>query len=455
MNSLFKEIPNINSLILSIKNKYIIDNEIVLKEAVDEVLFKLREQIKNNEISKINDDYLVDDIYNLYVLKTSFKHRKCINATGTVIHTNLGRSLLSDAMLKNTNILTSFNNLEYDIETGKRGSRYDLVQDVIAKVCHAQSALVVNNNAAAVMLILNEFANNKEVIVSNSELVEIGGSFRIPEIIKLAGAKLNNVGTTNKTHLTDYFNAVSDKTGLIAKIHQSNFYIDGFVKSISAKQLVEYRDENKIDIPIYEDLASGALIDLSKYNLDKEPLITESIDNGVDIVSFSGDKLLGSIQAGIIVGKEEYINRLKKNQLLRTIRPSGLILNIIETTFNLYLDPQHAIENIPTLRYLCENKKLINDRALYLNQQLNDIYNTEIIETNSLVGGGCMPKTRLNSYGVAIHTKELDNLKNQLITNEVPIICTISNDKLVLDCKTLSYDDITIIVDVMKSIAKK
>lgn len=451
MKSLLKNIPNINSITSEINKITNVDNEFILKETINIELDNLRSRILNKELNEIDLNKLYLDIIKSYTKKNSYKHTACINGTGIIIHTNLGRSLLSEKQLENIDVLKGYHNLEFNLDNMKRGSRYDLVDEVISNVCHSESALVVNNNASAVMLVFNEFGKNKDVIVSNSELIEIGGSFRIPEIIKLSQANMKSVGTTNKTKLSDYINELNDNTGLVAKIHQSNFYIEGFTASVSAKELVDYRQENNLNYIIYEDLASGALIDLSKFGIDKEPMIQDSINDGVDIVSFSGDKLLGSVQAGIIIGKKEYIDRLKKNQLLRVLRPSALILNIIEATFKIYQNYQDSLENIPTLKYLSEDINLIKERAEYLKVKLNDTFDTKVENTIGAVGGGCMPKTKLASFGVSISDIDVNELKSYLIKQEKPIITMINEDKLIIDCKLLDYQDLDYIADKMNA----
>jgi len=448
MLNLLKQIPNVNSLILSLSKEYHLDNQSLLKECINQVLDNTRQAIKNEELSFIDLESIEQEILSIYNLENNYKFKKVINGTGVILHTNLGRSILSKKQLENIEVLQSYNNLEFDIQTSKRGSRYDIVEETINKVCSSEACLVVNNNAAAVMLVLNEFASNKEVIVSNSELVEIGGSFRIPEIIKLSNAKLVNVGTTNKTKLSDYVNAINEDTGLIAKIHQSNFYIEGFVESVDVTELVAFKQQNNIDIPIYEDLATGSIFDLSKYGLEKEPTVSQRMNEGIDIVSFSADKLLGSVQAGIIVGKKKYIDRLKKNQLLRVVRPSSIILNIIETTFKSYTSESQAKLNIPTFNALTQDEKIAQAKADYIFDRLIDYNGIYVASVDSLVGGGCMPKSKLPSYALVFDHK-VEQLKNYLATCEIPIVTSIYQHKLVLNTKVIDEDDLDYIIDVL------
>ena len=450
MNELFKKIPNVNNILNELKNSYTIEDETLLKESIDLILVELRQNIKDKKVNEIDLNKMHADIYDNYQKQRAFKLKKCLNGTGVIIHTNLGRSLLSAEQLANIDTLKSYNNLEFNVETLQRGSRYDLVEEAICKVTKAEAAMVVNNNAAAVMLVFNEFAKDKEVLVSNSELVEIGGSFRIPEIIKLSGAIMNNVGTTNKTKLSDYTKAITSNTGLLAKIHQSNFYIEGFVASVSAKELVDYRNENNLDLVIYEDLASGAIFDFSCYGLDKEPTVIESVESGIDLISFSGDKLLGGIQAGVIIGKEEYVSRLKKNQLLRVIRPSGLVLNIVEATFKNYLDEKLAQKTIPTFKLLTEDPKMAYNRATKVKEMISDLYECQVIESSGAVGGGCMPKTKLSSYALSIKLTDPQKLKEFLASAKTPIITLINDDNLVIDFKAIFAEDLAYLIEQLK-----
>jgi len=265
-----------------------------------------REEILNYALKLLND-------------KKKPNLKKVINATGTVIHTNLGRSLLSDGAIKNAiEVAGSYNNLEYDINSGKRGSRYSHIEELITKITGAEAAMVVNNNAAAIMLVLDTLCKDKEAIVSRGQLVEIGGSFRVPEVMKFSGARLVEVGTTNRTHLYDYEDNINENTGLLLKVHTSNFKIYGFTEEVDLENLVKLG--NDMNIPVVEDIGSGVLIDFSKYGFTHEPTVQESIKKGVDIITFSGDKMLGGPQAGIIVGKKKYVDLMKKKSINRCVK---------------------------------------------------------------------------------------------------------------------------------------
>jgi len=340
-NMLFRNIPKVDVLlekteIINLIEKYHRD---VVVDATREEIDKLRNFIKeNDDMSLIEEkiNCLVENIA-LNVKKVySYNLRKVINGTGTILHTNLGRAIISKKHADYlSEVVTSYSNLEYNLEEGKRGERYSHFEKLICKITGAECAMAVNNNAAAVMLVLSSMAENKEVIVSRGELVEVGGKFRIPDVMKSSKADLVEIGTTNKTHLEDYEDAITENTGAFLKVHTSNFKILGFTESVSIDELCKLGKEK--DIPVIEDIGSGVLVDLSKYGLEYEPTVQDSIKAGVDIVSFSGDKLLGGPQAGIIVGKKKYIDKMKKNPLTRAFRIDKFTATILEMIFHEYL----------------------------------------------------------------------------------------------------------------------
>ena len=431
----YREIVPYNTFIKSIRGG--IDfyrNEILNKKITD----------KNYNKIKLKSD-IVTKIIELIESNNRLKLKNVINATGTIIHTNLGRSKLSKKSVENiVKIANNYNNLEYDINSGKRGSRYSHIEGLICEITGSESALVVNNNAAAVLLVLDTLTKNSEVIVSRGELVEIGGSFRIPAIMEYSGSKLVEVGTTNRTHEKDYIEAITEDTKALLKVHTSNYKIMGFTKEVKNDELCKIaKEKNLISI---EDLGSGVLVDFSKYGYKKEPTVQDSIKSGMDIVTFSGDKLLGGPQAGIIVGKKEYIEKMKTNNLLRTIRVSKLTLAALEITLREYLDESKAIKNIPTLNMILEGKEEVKKRAKSLYEKLNKIeeLEVELVETKAMVGGGSMPTEVMDSYGVAIKptSRSIVKLEKKLRTNENSIIGRIQNERLVFDCKTLIEEDI-------------
>jgi L-seryl-tRNA(Ser) seleniumtransferase len=440
----YKETIPYNTLLKSIREgldffrKEILDGKITNFEMT-------KDELKSKIITKII--ILIEE-------KSRLNLREVINATGTIIHTNLGRSKLMESSVENIiKIANNYNNLEYDLTTGKRGSRYSHIENLICEITGAESALVVNNNAAAVLLVLDTLTKDREVIVSRGELVEIGGSFRIPAIMEYSGTKLVEVGTTNRTHEEDYEGSITEETTALLKVHTSNYKIMGFTKEVKNDELVEIA--NRYNLISIEDLGSGVLVDFAKYGYKKEPTVQESLKSGMDIVTFSGDKLLGGPQAGIIVGKKEYIEKMKKNNLLRTLRVSKLTLAALEVTLREYLDEKEAIKNIPTLRMILEDKVEVEKRAKILYEKLNEIegLELEVVPTHAMIGGGSMPTEVMDSFGVSIAptSESVVRLEKRLRTNSHPIVARVQNEKLVFDCKTLVEKDIENIYKIMSN----
>lgn len=404
----------------------------------------------------IDQELLIKDIIVQVEKSCKMNLKKVINGTGVVLHTNLGRSLLCDEIKDAVwDIASSYSTLEFNTELGQRGSRYEHVENILAKLTGAEGAMVVNNNAAAVLLILGSMARDKEVIVSRGQLVEIGGSFRVPDIMKQSGAKLVEVGTTNKTHLSDYEEAIHEDTGILLKVHTSNYKILGFTKEVSLAELVSLGSEH--NIPVVEDIGSGTLIDFSKYGLEKEPTVQESIAAGVDIVSFSGDKLLGGPQAGIILGKKKYIDLMKKNPLTRAIRVDKLTLAALEATLRIYLDEEKAIKKIPTLNMLTMTYESIEKRALKLFDKLKSIQldsKVSIEKGLSQVGGGAMPLEELPTALITIKPieKKLNQVERELRGRKIPIITRISEEKLIFDCRTIKDEEFDILIEALNDI---
>lgn len=397
------------------------------------------------KINNIKENTLKDIIsYNDYRLKT------VINAAGVVIHTNLGRSLLNEEVMDHVHkSLSHYSNLEYDLIEGKRGSRYDILTDVIRDITGAEDVLVVNNNAAAVMLALSTIAKDKEVILSRGEMVEIGGAFRVPEVLESSGASLVAIGTTNKTKLSDYENAITEDTAALLKVHTSNYRIVGFTESVDAEDLKPLKE--KYNIPIIEDLGSGVLIDLSKYGIEKEPSVQDSIKKGIDIVTFSGDKLLGGPQAGIIIGKKKYIEQMKKNPLTRALRVDKFTLSALEATMKYYYNLEEAVEKIPTLKMITVTKDKIIERIKSFMLRLKDIKKAEISIVDSLseVGGGSLPTEKLLSASLCLNLKDRspDSFEKALRTYKVPIIARIQEEKVLFDFRTIQDDELDILED--------
>ena len=459
MSDLYRNIPKMDKIlekdeVQSRINKY--GRDFVL-EVIREHLDTIRENITKNIISRIDEEEIINTILYKIDKENKSKFKKVVNGTGVIIHTNLGRSIFSEELSKEiSENLCSYTNLEYNLDTGERGHRYDHIVDIIKKITGAEDALVVNNNAAAVLLTLKTLASGKDVIVSRGELVEIGGSFRIPEVIKESGCNLIEVGTTNKTHLKDYRNAVNENTGAIIKIHTSNYKIEGFTQDVDTNELKTISNER--NIPLIEDLGSGMIIDLYDYGLNKEPTVRETLDRGVDVVTFSGDKLLGGPQCGVIAGKSKFIKEIKKSQLLRALRVDKFTIMSLELTLKAYQNLDTLPLKIPTIRMITEEEEDVKIRAEKLSNKLKSLnsykINTELIRTKSMIGGGAYPLDNLDSWGVKLILKEFSekDLEEKLRSNEIPIIVRIIEGFVVIDCKALLEKDYDIITSALKRI---
>lgn len=412
-----------------------------IREGID----RKRREILEGQPADLSEEIMMADIEHIIAKLFSFSLRPLINATGVVIHTNLGRSTLSEHVLENIKrVSESYSNLEYDIEKGKRGKRYTHVKRILREVTGAEDALVVNNNAAAVLLCLNTLARGKEVIVSRGELVEIGGSFRMPDVMSASGAVLREVGTTNKTHPHDYEKAINENTALILKIHKSNYRIVGFTDEVSIEDLANLG--RKHSIPVMFDLGSGCLIDLRTYGIHDEPSVKEIVKTGVDLTTFSGDKLLGGPQGGVIVGKREYIERIQRNPMTRAMRIDKLTLAGFEATLMEYIDEEKVAERIPTLRMLLQKPEEIKARANKIASRLKrEITDARIlvIADNSRAGGGALPEMDLPTYAVSINPEmiSVNELEERIRKGTPPIITRIKDEALILDARTIREKD--------------
>lgn len=379
--------------------------------------------------------------------------RPVINATGITLHTNLGRACLSEkAVQAAADAARRYSTLEYDVESGQRGSRYSHVEKLLCKITGAEAAMVVNNNAAAVLLILSALGKGGEVITSRGELVEIGGSFRIPEIMEQCGCSLREVGATNKTHLRDYERAICEDTRALLKVHTSNFRIMGFTESVSLQELVELGKQT--GLPVIEDLGSGCFFDLETLGIHDEPTVMNSVKAGVDIISFSGDKLLGGPQAGIILCKEKWIKILKSHPLTRAMRVDKMTLAALEATLDTYLDPEKAQQEIPTIRMLAIDPALLKLRAEALYEKLTALGVTcQVIPEQDQVGGGSVPTQLLPTWAVAVDPQNVtvDGLEERLRKEtDIPIIGRIVKDRYLLDTRTLWEEDFDYIAQAVK-----
>ena len=373
--------------------------------------------------------------------------QKIINATGIILHTNLGRAPLAKEAIKA--IETGYNNLEYNINTAKRGSRYDHIEDIICELTGAESAIVVNNNAAGVLLMLRAIASKKEVIVSRGELIEIGGSFRIPDIMEESGCILKEIGTTNKTHIKDYEHAINENTAAILKVHTSNFYIGGFTTKPSLIELSKIAKQ--AGIPLIEDLGSGCIINLEPYGIYNQPTVKNSIKY-CDMVCFSGDKLLGGPQAGIIAGKKEYISIIKSLQLTRAMRIDKLSLAALFATLKLYREPD-VIKKIPVLDMLTQDYKSLYEKAERLLELFENKDYVNIIEDTSEIGGGAMPGEQIKTAAIAISNKSPNDIEKHF--RLARIIGRIKNGEFLLDVRTIFEDEFEYVACVYNKLLDK
>ncbi|MCP3927574.1 MAG: L-seryl-tRNA(Sec) selenium transferase [Bacteroidetes bacterium] len=460
---LLRALPKVDECIDLVEKKVSsVSPSSLIKIVIQKCIETERRAILNNEGSiqqKSLDEWC--DVF-LIALKKKQRNnlRKVINGSGVVIHTNLGRSLLSKvATDRLLDAGAHYTNLEFNLQTGKRGSRYSLVEDIICELTGAEAALVVNNNAAAVLLVLDSLAKGKEAIVSRGQLVEIGGSFRIPDVMAKSGAKLVEVGATNRTHLKDYEDAITDNTALLLKVHTSNFRIIGFTSEVPAAEMVELVKGKEISV--MEDLGSGCLVDLSSYGLPKEPTVQEVVRSGVDVVTFSGDKLLGGPQSGIIVGKKKIIDRIKKNPLNRALRIDKFTLATLESTFRNYYDLPTALSNIPTLAMLTQSSDQIKKRSTKvfdtINEKVAEQCKVELVPTVSRVGGGALPEYSLESWAIELQPAKVgvNVLEKQFRKLNVPIIGRIENEKFLIDFRTVQDQELNVLSDMLIEVFTK
>lgn len=392
-------------------------------------------------------DAIVGQVQSQLAHHQGYRLQRLINATGVIVHTNLGRSLLAPEAVANLQtVAESYSNLEYDVEQGERGSRYAHVETYLTALTRAEAALVVNNNAAAVFLALQALASGKEVIVSRGQLIEIGGSFRIPDIMRSSGAILREVGTTNKTHLRDYAQAMTEQTALLLRVHTSNYRVVGFTAEVPLPQLVELGHAHHL--PVMEDLGSGTLIDLRPYGMPDEPTVPEVVASGVDVVTFSGDKLLGGPQAGILVGKASYIDAIRRHPLHRAMRVDKFTVAALEATLKLYTDTDLAVRRIPTLTMLSMTPQTIAQRLRRLRRRLpphvQAAYRLHVIDGHSAVGGGALPLAQLPTKLLALRPTfcSVAELERHLRLRQPAIIGRIAQDHYLFDLRTVRDQEI-------------
>ena len=480
-HGIFKKIPSVNNILESLEIKNILKEyshdlvvnviRIILDKKRAEILSCIKNHMSAKNIKDI--DFSTQTITDLVIqyIKSSIPEtfERAINATGIILHTCLGRAPLpGEAISHIVENSKGYSTLEIDKESGERSSRYIHIQSIIRTLTGAPDALLVNNNAAAVLLVLDTFAKGKEVIVSRSELVEIGGSFRMPDIMEKSGAKLVEVGTTNRTYLSDYKKAISENTGLILIVHPSNFHIYGFTASPDIKEIANLGKEYKI--PTLYDLGSGAMIDFKSYsstskvllNMSYEPIVKKSVEADIDIITFSTDKLLGGPQGGLIVGKNEYIKLCSKNPLLRALRVDKMTIAALDTTLRFYLNGSNAVKKIPVLKMIFEPadeiEKRTNDLTTQIKKVVNNVFNLSICDGTSEVGGGSFAALKIPTKLLSISSKYIrpKDLLRSLRLSTPPIFARIERDMVLLDLRTvININEEKEILKALKTIANK
>lgn len=449
MNQLFRALPSMDACLAALTPRLPHCPRPLLRQCVGDFLDVWRERIRQGQArdaAHLTLDALLPEMAAFATRHSAPRLRRVLNATGVVIHTNMGRSVLAEeAVAAVTAAARNYSNLELDLSTGGRGSRHDLVEALLHQLTGAEAALVVNNNAAAVLLILDSLCAGGEVVVSRGQLVEIGGSFRIPEVMEKGGARLKEVGTTNRTHLRDYAGAITEHTVALLKVHTSNYRVVGFHADVSLEELCALGAER--GLPVIEDLGSGSLLDFSAHGLPNEPTVQDAVRAGADVVSFSGDKVLGGPQAGIIVGKGAYIQKLRANQLLRALRPDKLTLAALEATLRLYLDPELARQRVPTPRMICADPAALRRRAKSLQRRirsaLGDAVDARLRDDVSRVGGGSFPERDLKTTLVCLAPTRMSatELRQRLLAGEPPLMGRLDGDAFCLDVRTLPDAD--------------
>ena len=453
-SSLLRSIPGIDQLLKQEQVQSMIEaySPALVTQALREALDELREGIISGAVRAVSQDEILMNTAARLAKAQTIGHRPVINATGVLLHTNLGRALMAEkAGEAAKQAAINYTNLEFDCQTGKRGDRLVPIVKALKALTGAEDALVVNNNAAAVLLALSALAKGRQVIVSRGELVEIGGSFRVPDVMTQSGCQLVEVGTTNKTKLADYEQAICENTAALMKVHTSNYQIIGFTQSADMADIARLACERSL-ISIY-DLGSGAMLPLAPYGLKMEPLVKDALAQGADVVCFSGDKLLGGPQAGIILGKAEYIAIMKKHPLMRALRADKMSLAALEATLLLYQDEELARRELPLYRMLEENLDALKTRAESLNALLDASIQAyaRIVPSDAQVGGGSAPGEMLPSLALTITPGKigLNELYMRLIQAETPVIARVHQDSLLLDMRTLRDKDVKPLADAL------
>jgi len=447
-NGTFRDIPKMDTILewpetIQLESNF---GRQLVKEGFTAALNCLRSRIKEGTAPENTRQFLMNSVIERLREEVEPSLKRVINGSGIIIHTNLGRAILPEAVLDHLKEIGGhYNCLEYDLEKGGRGHRDVHAERLMAKFFGVESACVVNNNAAAVMLMINTFAMGKEVVVSRGELVEIGGSFRIPEIMKKAGAKLVEVGTTNKTNLKDYASAIGPNTGLVLKVHPSNYRISGFTESVTASELAVMCGQH--NVPLAEDMGSGNIYDLKQLAIHDEPQVSDSVKSGINLISFSGDKLFGGVQAGIIIGRKDLMDKIRRNHLLRALRVDKLVYAALEQQLILYLMGRMA--EVPTWKMLFESEAEVTARALEFSETLSKEARSgcEVVPSQSKIGGGTTPEQGIKSAALSLSHPFLgpDKLAEAFRKLSPPVVGRIHEDRFLLDFRTVLNDDLEVL----------
>jgi len=470
MRELLKQLPSVDEILKENRTKQWLGStpRVLVLEAIRTAIDARRKailQAADNKTGRTIDDALfsIDGVLNHaeIILKELSEPslKPVINATGVIVHTNLGRSILSEKAIQRViEVSRSYSNLEYDLPAGERGKRHVHIEGILTRLTGVEAATAVNNNAAAVLLCLNTLARGKEVIVSRGELVEIGGSFRVPDVMERSGAILREVGTTNKTHLKDYEKAINENTGLLLKVHASNYKIVGFTKEVLPEELAKLG--RKHGLPVMWDLGSGSFVDLSTYGAGDEPTVQQAVNSGVDVLTFSGDKLLGGPQAGLILGKKTHLEAIRSNPLARALRLDKMTLAALDATLGQYLDMGKAVREIPTLWMLTQPLSEIQRKAALMADGLKGIGNKELSITirddTSQSGGGALPMGNFPTKTVCIQHEKLsaNEIESRLRTGTPHIISRIKEGMVIFDPRTLNDEEIGKIVEAVATITQ-
>ncbi len=449
VKSLLRSLPSVDELLRDpeIAPLYSKLSAQIVKDSIRSVLERLREEILSGRLKSLTRSSITARIKEDLEALLSSGLKPVVNASGTVVHTHLGRAPLPEEAVEAVRMAARGPvSLEINLEDGSRGERDSHCEALIVRLTGCEAACIVNNNAAAVFLTLNTLSSGKEAIISRGELIEIGGSFRLPEIMERSGCILKEVGTTNRTHLHDYIDAIGENTGLLLKVHKSNYNITGFTKEVNLAELVAVG--RRYGIPVVEDLGSGSLVDLSKYGLKKEPVVDESIKKGADVVTFSADKLLGGPQAGIIAGRKEFVDKIRRNPLKRALRVDKLTLSALEATLRLYLNPEELEKRLPILVYLTRQMKDIEEAAHrikdFLSSRLGKGFTIEVEQSRSIVGSGALPDCTIPTTVVTVTHPEIraEKIFNHFLHSDPPVLGRVEREKFVLDARTIDVNDI-------------